>query len=171
MGKCKICGKSMYNDVDYHFQKFHPELITDTGENTKKKVVPKKLGSKPKIIVDGNNVAYSTGNNPLVFHLKSVRAQLIKNNYDPIIIISKALVHSIDDKTELLRLIRIGWLTEADNDRDDDIEIIETAIQYKTKIISNDNFQEHKKAYSKHYDFSKVTKFSIINDKITVKLD
>ncbi|RMG38461.1 MAG: hypothetical protein D6732_05245 [Methanobacteriota archaeon] len=117
------------------------------------------------VVVDGTNVAYHTGSPPKVVNIKRVRASLVRAGMDPIIYISNALRYSIDDPPELIRLINIGWVIEADPDRDDDLAIIEEAIAKNANIVTNDKYLDHRAIYGPRFDFNKLIRFSI-NDKV-----
>ena len=153
----------MGTDPVYHMTTYHPDLIQTGGApNWNRKSMK---SSKKKIIVDGNNVAYSSGS-PRIHNLKSVRSELIKQGYEPIIVVSSALFHNIDNRDELQRLHRIGWISVADENDSDDIEIIELAVRYNCEIVSNDRYLDHRGNYRGIFDFSKLRKFAISNGKV-----
>ena len=165
MGRCKMCNKNIQSDLEYHFERFHPELIaSNRSPNRLRKT---SIIKRKKIVVDGNNVAYF-GGTPKVKNLKICRGRLQKLGYDVIIIISSALIHSIDDKAELLRMQRLNWITTAENDVSDDIEVIEMAMRYSCEIVTNDRFLDHQPVYAQMFDFSKLRKFRISDKKFYI---
>jgi len=109
--------------------------------------------------VDGNNVAYS-GDSISLRNIKLARTSLIKKGFDPIIIISSALFHAIDDRDELKRFYNIGWVKVADDQESDDVEIIEQGMRYQCMIVSNDRYSEYREIYAGRFDFSKLVRFA-----------
>lgn len=139
--------------------RFHGDVAYSPTQNKFTKTAV-GAGRKP-IVVDGTNVAYHTGKPPRISHIKRVRAALVKAGFSPIIYVSNALRYSIDDPPELARMVNIGWVIEADADRDDDLAIIEEAIAKRARIVTNDKYIQHRSTYGAKYDFNKLTRFSI----------
>jgi len=151
MPKCPFCNlrTETGDELTEHFAHKHPEEIVDTGSsrNNQRRRSKKKSKSKP-IVVDGNNVSYSNGNMPQLSLLKRARAALMKLGYHPIIFVSAALRHSIDEAMELNRLINLGWIIEVEGGLDDDRKILEEAQRKGCPIVSNDRYSEY------HADFT-----------------
>ncbi len=165
--KCDFCGRSVDNhEMNYHLSKYHPELM-EAGKLNQIKINQIHKPKMRKIVVDGNNVAYYFGS-PKVHLIKKIRIYLKKNEYFPVIIISEALIHNIDDKDELQRLINIGWVILADSSRDDDNSVIEHAIPEKLFIITNDRYESHRSTYEGKYDFSNLHTFSFVNNEVKI---
>ena len=140
----------------YHMDRYHPELIV-TRPKSRKNVRPSP--SKNPIVVDGNNVAYS-GDNASMYNIKLARISLIEKGFDPIIVISSALFHAIDDKDELKRFYNMGWVKVADDQESDDVEIIEQGMRYQCRIVSNDRYSEYREIYAGRFDFYKLVRFA-----------
>ncbi len=158
--KCRICGKSVpKKQVENHMVRFHGNVAyaPKTGPPPNRRVNK----DRTPVIVDGTNVAYHTGKPPKVSNIKRVRAALVKAGMAPIIYVSNALRYAIDDPPELIRLINIGWVMEADPDRDDDLAIIEEAIAKRARIVTNDKYLQHRSVYGPRYDFNNLIRFSI----------
>jgi len=136
--------------------RYHPELIV-TRPKSRKNVRPSP--SKNPIVVDGNNVAYS-GDNASMYNIKLARISFIEKGFDPIIVISSALFHAIDDKDELKRFYNMGWVKVADDQESDDVEIIEQGMRYQCRIVSNDRYSEYREIYAGRFDFYKLVRFA-----------
>ncbi len=163
MVKCKVCGRRM-DDPEYHVQRYHPEFI---GTRKTTSVRKRRVGSRRVIVVDGNNVAYF-GGSPSIRNLKIARSGLIKQGYDPIIVVSSALLHRIDSRGELVRMVNMGWVTVADDSESDDVEAIEGAMRNRCELVSNDRFMEYRSLYGNRYDFTKLRRFRIVDGRFVL---
>lgn len=154
--------------MEVHLEKMHPELL---GSSITKPHV-KAIVHTPKrksVVVDGPNVAHFGQKIPSVRQLKLAYRTLHNKGYDPIIIVSMALRHNIDDEQDYLRLVNLGWLHEADSDRNDDEAIIETAIAKNCLIISNDRYLEYIDHYESKINLQKqIRRFVFRNNKFIV---
>ncbi len=166
MVKCPFCKMHLSNgnELLIHINTKH----RDQEPSFEKIHVSRKRGNRKnnkKIVVDGNNVAYYAGEPPHIYYLKLLRGVLKKKGYEPIIIVSSALRHKIDDKLELIRLINLNWIIEAESGENDDKLVIETALSNNCKIITNDRFLDHMDFYNNLSDI--LIKFNIIGNKIS----
>lgn len=128
-----------------HLVKYHPEeMIVQDNQMQRKPVYSRS--KKPYCVIDGNNVAYYLGN-PSIKAIKQARV-VLRKEFEPIIIVSAALRHKIDDVMELTRLINLGWIIEAESKTDDDVTVIEEAYRKKCIIVSNDNYKEYIEEYT-----------------------
>ena len=159
MAKCDLCRRSFRGSFDSHIEWYHPEYFGSNSANKRRVLIHQKRDGQ-KIVVDGANVAYFADGKPKVRNLRFCRGSLITGGFNPIIIISQALMHTIDEPGELHRFLNIGWVQLAENDRDDDIAILECAIGNGCDIVSNDNFSEHRKFYQEKFSYIKIRKFS-----------
>lgn len=172
MPKCPFCSSSQSNGskLQEHLYTKHRDqehsFEKTTSLNVKKRV--SKLNNL--IVVDGNNVAYVQGNPPRAINIKIARNSLIKQKYTPIIIISSALRHKVTDKLELIKMINLGWVVEAEPHTDDDKMVIDTAISKNCKIITNDRFLDYMEYCSRSsVDLrSKLIKFGITHSTIVL---
>ena len=171
MPKCPFCSSSQKNGriLQEHLYTKHRDQehsFEKTSSITSKRKI--KLGRL--IVVDGNNVAYVSGNPPEANNIKITRNSLKKLKYSPIIIISSALRHKVIDKIELIKMINLGWVIEADPFTDDDRLVIDTAISKKCSIVSNDRYLNHLENYgTKALDLkSKLIKFRITGNSLVL---
>ncbi|MCY3414042.1 MAG: hypothetical protein INQ03_20530 [Candidatus Heimdallarchaeota archaeon] len=165
MAKCPFCGSQFQGkELQIHIHTKHRDQ-----EDTFERIVPaRKPKSKvqKRIVVDGNNVAYTQGK-PEVSNIKLCRAFLKRKQYEPIIIISSALRHQIDKPLELIRMINLNWVIEAEPGENDDILIIETAFAKQCKIISNDRYLDHNPNFN--WDIQAIIlNFQIINKQFKI---
>ena len=162
--KCPVCGKRVNeNQFEGHLAECDPQSQVDSwttpgkaisiskGATTSTKSPVMPTTRRNIVIIDGNNVAYSLAKSksPELRPLLKVRKKLIDEGYEPVVVVSAALRHRIDDRQTMLRLIRMGAIEEAEPGMDDDIAILERARQMKAQmIISNDSFQEYTELFS-----------------------
>jgi hypothetical protein len=174
LAKCPFCAKKFHEKrlLEAHLMLKHPEH-QDALEPIRNNYKRRSDGITTKyMIIDGNNVAYCSGEPPSVRLIKHARVLVVKAKYLPIVIISAALRHKIDDPVELQRMINLNWIIEAEGHTDDDILIIETALSKSAKILSNDRFIQYDKSQYKSSDWSIINalvKFAVINGKLSVR--
>ena len=150
MPKCPFCGKNESSGIDLqqHIQRKHSHEVVSSTSSQNKRVKSTRSKKNPPIVVDGNNVAYFSGNPPKANYLKRIRSKLIKMEYTPIIIVSAAIRHKIDNMLDLIRMINLNWIIEAESGVDDDILIIEEAQRKRCQIVTNDRYSEYIKEYN-----------------------
>lgn len=172
MPKCPFCGSSQSNGtkLQEHLYTKHRDQEHSFERTTSSIIGKRNIKSKNLIVVDGNNVAYAQGNPPEAKFIKIARNSLKKSNYSPIIIISSALRHKVSDKLELIKMINLGWVIEAESFTDDDRLIIDTAFSKNCRIISNDRYLDHLEDYiSSSVDLrSKLIKFRISGNRLVL---
>jgi len=96
-------------------------------------------------VVDGNNVAYHLGKENLnLDFLINTKKKLEGLGLKVYPFVSAALRHYIDDKEKLQNLINSGEVIETPAERYDDFFIIQTALEKKAFIVSNDRFKDWK---------------------------
>lgn len=144
MPSCPFCRirTDTGSELQEHITRKHPEEAMGLGRlrGTQRKKF-KRREKNPPIVVDGNNVAYYGNNKAEVNNIKQARAILMKEGYSPIIFVSAALRHDIDNSMELTRIINLGWVIEVEGGENDDVLIIEEAQRKQCKIITNDKFK------------------------------
>lgn len=151
MPTCPFCKKRELtgSELQEHITLKHPEEATEIGNSRYKQTRKfKKSEKKQPIVLDGNNIAYSSGKMAKIINIKKARAMLQKEGYLPIIFVSAALRHDIDEPNELNRLINLRWIIETETGEDDDIMLIEEAQRKQCHIVSNDNFKKYLKDYA-----------------------
>lgn len=97
---------------------------------------------RKEVIVDGNNIAYHLALNgkPQVNNLILAQQSLVNGGYKPIFVISAALVHSIDKPDVLQAVMRDIEVIQAPRGINDDLKIIQIALDRNADIVSNDRF-------------------------------
>jgi hypothetical protein len=92
--------------------------------------------------VDGNNVAHHLSPNgvPRVSNLVLAQSSLLKAGLKPIVVVSAALKHKIDDPEVLQEMIAGREVIEAPRGTDDDLTVIKLAQSSNADIVSNDRF-------------------------------
>ncbi len=102
----------------------------------------REVSRRSTVIVDGNNVAYhlAPNGNPRVANLVLASRSLAKAGYRSIIVISAALIHSVDDPETLQRMIDSGQVVQAGKGTNDDLTIIRMAQRNNADVVSNDRF-------------------------------
>ena len=97
---------------------------------------------RKSLVIDGNNVAYhlAPGGTPKTANLLRAYQSLMTAGFRPVIVISAALIHSVDKPQELQRLKNSGIVVEAPRSTNDDLTIIKTAKKQNADIVSNDRF-------------------------------
>lgn len=108
------------------------------------------MAERRPIVIDGSNVAFeeqSKGGKPKVANLIAIRDTLMKQGFDPIIIVDAALHHQIDDPKRLERMIDDGSVHQAPAGTDADFFVIKTAEQQQAPILSNDRYQPYQQDF------------------------
>ena len=174
LAKCPFCAKKFSEKqlLEAHLWLKHPEhqdALEPISNNNKQRL----SGNVTEyMVIDGNNVAYSSGEPPNARLIKQARILAVKANYFPIIIISAALRHRVDDPLELQRMLNLNWIIEAEGNTDDDILILETALSKSAKILSNDRFIQYDKSQYKSSEWSIIdplVKFTVTNGKLSIR--
>lgn len=132
--RCPHCDRSFDRRViDEHIQKCR---IRSKAPNSKKEP------SRRALIVDGNNVAFylTPDGIPRAANIVRTVHSLSVSGYRPLVVISAALKHRIDDPMILQNLTTEGFVIEAPKGKDDDLVIIEEANRQSADIVSNDRF-------------------------------
>ncbi len=101
-----------------------------------------RISKKRILVVDGNNVAYSLApqGKPKVQNLSLAYHSLTSAGYDPVFVVSSALVHKIDNPGALNAFMSSAKVEEAPRGTNDDGRIIQLAKNLDADIVSNDRF-------------------------------
>jgi len=101
-----------------------------------------KPSQKRTLVVDGNNVAYSLSpqGKPKAQNLALAYHSLTGAGYNPVFVISAALVHKIDNLGSLEAFMLSAKVEKAPRGTNDDSRIIQLAKKLETDIVSNDRF-------------------------------
>lgn len=133
--RCPHCDRLFNRDVlDAHIKRCRMR------ERTLEK--RRAFSKKRKVIVDGNNVAYSLSpqGKPKAQNLSLAYHSLTSAGYNPVFVISAALVHQIDNPVALNAFMLSAKVDEAPRGTNDDIRIIQIAKKLDAEIVSNDRF-------------------------------
>ena len=148
--KCNLCG-GRYPNIVNHIEKFHPSTISKSSGNLRIKSQrgqKKSLAGKKRIVVDGNNVAHSGDKGASFDKLEACINYLLKKNYNPTVIVARALRYRIKQSEKLIDAIDRGVILEAEPGLDDDCEIIERAMTLNCPVLTNDSYTNHRGKYS-----------------------
>jgi hypothetical protein len=133
--RCPYCDR-LFNrdDLDTHIQKCRARL-----QGTRE---IRKRSQMQKIVVDGNNVAYhlSSQGQPKARNLALAYHSLRSTGFEPIFVVSAALIHNIDDPGSLDAFMMSANVIEASRGTNDDKRIIQLAKKLDANIVSNDRF-------------------------------
>ena len=133
--RCPHCERLFNRDVlDTHIQKCRVRR-----ENSQK---TRRSPKKRPLVVDGNNVAYSLAprGKPKAQNLNLAYHSLKSAGYDPVFVISSALVHKIDNPGALNAFMMSANVEKAPRGTNDDSKIIQLAKRLDGEIVSNDRF-------------------------------
>jgi hypothetical protein len=119
-------------------------------------------------IVDGSNVAYSTEGQPaLVANILRVRAKLLDEGLEPIVVADAALRHQIDDAASYEKLIETGVVRQAPAGTDADYFILSFARELNASIVSNDRFRDRIAHFPEARD--RVIRYMIVNAEVVLE--
>ena len=105
-------------------------------------------GDGPKVaLVDGSNVAPSSGEEARLENLKIVVRKLRKEGYEAIVVADAALRHQIDDKEGYERRVEEGKIRQAPAGTDADYFLLAFARELDAVIVSNDLFRDRADAF------------------------
>ncbi|MFX1579342.1 MAG: hypothetical protein ACFFBJ_06805 [Promethearchaeota archaeon] len=133
--RCPHCDRLFNRDVlDAHIQRCRMRERTPERRRS--------FSKKRKVIVDGNNVAYSLSpyGKPNARNLSLAYRSLTSAGFDPIFVISAALIHKIDNPETLDAFIMSAKVEKAPRGTNDDFRIIQLAKKLNGEIVSNDRF-------------------------------
>lgn len=133
--RCPHCERLFIRDaLDDHIRRCRAKHERNTHQSMESK--------RKSLVIDGNNVAYhlAPGGFPRTSNLLHAYQSLMTAGFKPVIVISAALVHSVDKPQELERLKSTGIVVEAPRGTNDDLTIIKIAKKQNADIVSNDRF-------------------------------
>lgn len=133
--RCPHCDRLFNRDVlDLHVEKCRAR-----GQSNNELGIHSKTR---KIVVDGNNIAYhlSPQGKPKAQNLVLAYQSLTRAGFDPVFVVSAALIHNIDRPDTLGSFMIAADVVEAARGKNDDLIIIQLSKKLKTDIVSNDRF-------------------------------
>lgn len=117
------------------------------------------------VIIDGSNVAHSTeGEKAALENIRVVRAKLIEEGYEPVVLADAALRHQIDDEPGFERLVEDGTIKQAPAGTDADYFILSFARELGANIVSNDRFKDRVQAFPEIK--KRVIRYMIVNGEV-----
>ncbi|MFW9973863.1 MAG: hypothetical protein ACFFDQ_01170 [Candidatus Thorarchaeota archaeon] len=133
--RCPYCDRLFNRDIlDAHIERCRDRKHASNEVSIQRKT--------RKIIVDGNNIAYhlSPHGKPKAGNLALAYFSLSGAGFEPIFVISAALIHNIDSPSSLDSFMMSADVIEAPRGTDDDLRIIQLAEKLKADIVTNDRF-------------------------------
>lgn len=130
--RCPYCDGLFRRDIlDEHVMRCRQE-----------RSAPKERTVRKVVIIDGSNVAYylSTDGQPRLENIVTASRSLVSVGFVPIVVVSAALIHQIDEEETLTDMISKKQVIQAPKGTDDDLLIIKTAEKEAADIVSNDRF-------------------------------
>jgi hypothetical protein len=120
------------------------------------------------VLVDGSNVAHSTeGGPPMVANLLAIRAKLVEEGLEPIIVADAALRHQIDEPARYEKMIDDGMVRQAPAGTDADYFILSFARELNASVVSNDRFRDRMKAFPDVRD--RIIRYMILQDEVVLE--
>jgi hypothetical protein len=117
------------------------------------------------VIIDGSNVAHSTeGEKAALENIRVVRAKLIEEGYEPVVLADAALRHQIDDESGFEQLVEDGTIKQAPAGTDADYFILSFARELGATIVSNDRFKDRVQAFPEIK--KRVIRYMIVNGEV-----
>ena len=117
------------------------------------------------VIIDGSNVAHSTeGEKAMLENIRVVRAKLIQEGYEPVVLADAALRHQIDDEPGFEQLVENGTIKQAPAGTDADYFILSFARELGANIVSNDRFKDRVQAFPEIK--KRVIRYMIVNGEV-----
>jgi hypothetical protein len=128
----------------------------------------RKARKKPKLIIDGSNVAMSTKSSKgSIDYLIQAFDWGKKSGYKPLIIIDKSLFTYIDNKEKLKELVKKGVVKVAEG-TEADIVILKQAEEEGAFILTNDRFKEYQEKFSWLQSGKRLIRFSFKSEKLKI---
>ena len=120
------------------------------------------------VIIDGSNVAHSSeGDKPLLANIRAIRAKLIEEGYEPVVLADAALRHQIDDGDGYEQLVDAGTIKQAPAGTDADYFILSFARELDADIVSNDRFQDRVAAFPEVKQ--RIIRYMIVNGEVVLE--
>jgi hypothetical protein len=168
------CSKDL-SKISLQFLSFfslflNEEEIESKNEKSRKRVlvVKRKVRKKPKLIIDGSNVAMSTKSSKgSIDYLIQALNWGKKSGYKPLIIIDKSLFSYIDNKEKLKELVKKGIVKVAEG-TEADLLILKQAEEERAFILTNDRFKEYQEKFSWLQSGERLIRFSFKGEKLKI---
>jgi len=117
------------------------------------------------VIIDGSNVAHFTeGEKAQLENIKVIKAKLLEEGFEPVIVADAALRHQIDDEPAFEQMVDSGEIKQAPAGTDADFFILSFARELDAGIVSNDRFKDRKSAFPDAQN--RLIRYMIINGEV-----
>lgn len=127
-----------------------------------------KVRKKPKLIIDGSNVAMSTkSSRGSINYLIQALDWSRKCGFKPLIIIDKSLFSYIDNREKLKELVKKGMVKVAEG-VEADMLILKQAEEENAFILTNDRFREYQEKFSWLQSGERLIRFSFKGEKLKI---
>ena len=119
-------------------------------------------------IIDGSNVAHATeGEHPRLENIVLVRAKMIEDGFEPVVVVDAALRHQVDDRTGYEKMVEDGTVKQAPAGTDADFFILSFARELDAVVVSNDRYRDREKAFPEARD--RVIRFMIVAGEVVLE--
>jgi hypothetical protein len=119
-------------------------------------------------IIDGSNVAHATeGEHPRLENIVLVRAKMLEEGFEPVVVVDAALRHQVDDRTGYEKMVEDGTVKQAPAGTDADYFILSFARELDAVVVSNDRYRDREKAFPEARD--RVIRFMIVAGEVVLE--
>lgn len=119
-------------------------------------------------IIDGSNVAHATeGEHPRLENVVLVRAKMLEDGFEPVVVVDAALRHQVDDRTGYEKMVEDGTVKQAPAGTDADYFILSFARELDAVVVSNDRYRDREKAFPEARD--RVIRFMIVAGEVVLE--
>jgi hypothetical protein len=117
------------------------------------------------VIVDGSNVAFSTGaQEPKLVNIRLICDKLEEEGFEPVVVVDAALRHQIDQESDYERMVEAGTIRQAPAGTDADFFILSFARELNAAVVSNDRYRDRAKAFPE--ELERTIRYMIVNDEV-----
>lgn len=135
-----------------------------TERNGKQDTNPESDSART-VIIDGSNVAHSSeGSDARLENISLVKAKLLEEGFQPVILVDAALRHRIDRPADFERLVESGDIRQAPAGTDADFFILSFARELNADIVSNDRFRDRQEAFPEARE--RMIRYMIVNGEV-----
>ncbi|MDY6930820.1 MAG: replication protein A [Halobacteriota archaeon] len=120
------------------------------------------------LVIDASNVAYWEDAKPKLRSLLVVLDKLDDLGIPYLCVVGPRLRHVIDDRVGLENLFKRSNVIQSPAKKDADIFVIDYAIKYEAKILSNDQYSEYCKEYPMLLEKGRIIEGLIFDGKISI---
>jgi hypothetical protein len=123
--------------------------MATSPERSRTPLSPSDSASRPRVLVDGSNVAHATeGGAARLANLRLVCDKLREQGFEPIIVADAALRHQIDQPEAYESLVAEGTVHQAPAGTDADYFLLSFAKELGAWLLSNDRFRDRSRQFA-----------------------